>query len=86
MLIERDKAQLLVIDMQERLVPAMHEGEQVVDRTALLMQVARRLGLPYLYLGYWIEGSRKMSYKTRYQPQEQLGPNGWVRVPAPVGR
>jgi arginine-tRNA-protein transferase len=40
---------------------------------------ARRLGLPYLYLGYWIEGSRKMSYKTRFQPQERLGPNGWVR-------
>jgi arginine-tRNA-protein transferase len=41
---------------------------------------ARRLGLPYLYLGYWIDGSRKMSYKTRYQPQERLGPNGWVRA------
>jgi arginine-tRNA-protein transferase len=41
---------------------------------------ARRLGLPYLYLGYWIEGSRKMDYKKRFQPQEHLGPNGWVRV------
>jgi len=41
---------------------------------------ARRLGLPYLYLGYWIEGSRKMNYKDRYHPQERLGPNGWVRV------
>lgn len=40
----------------------------------------RRLGLPYLYLGYWIQGSRKMSYKSRYQPQERLGPNGWVKV------
>ena len=40
----------------------------------------RRLGLPYLYLGYWIRGSRKMSYKMRFQPQERLGPNGWVRV------
>ena len=40
---------------------------------------ARQLGLPYLYLGYWITGSRKMSYKTRFEPQEQLGPNGWVR-------
>ena len=40
---------------------------------------ARRLGLPYLYLGYWIDGSRKMSYKRRFQPQEQLGPNGWTR-------
>ena len=40
----------------------------------------RRLGLPYLYLGYWIEGSRKMTYKTRFGPQERLGPDGWVRV------
>ncbi|MEM9358811.1 MAG: arginyltransferase, partial [Pseudomonadota bacterium] len=39
----------------------------------------RRLGLPYLYLGYWIDGSRKMSYKTKFDPQEHLGPNGWER-------
>ena len=43
-------------------------------------EYARTLGLPYLYLGYWINGSRKMDYKMRFQPQEQLGPNGWVRV------
>jgi arginyl-tRNA--protein-N-Asp/Glu arginylyltransferase len=43
---------------------------------------ARQLGLPYLYLGYWIEGSRKMRYKTRFQPQERLTGSGWVRVPA----
>jgi arginine-tRNA-protein transferase len=41
---------------------------------------ARRLGLPYLYLGYWIEGSRKMYYKNRFCPQERLGANGWVRT------
>ena len=41
---------------------------------------ARRLGLQYLYLGYWIDGSRKMSYKARFLPQERLGPNGWVRA------
>ncbi len=41
---------------------------------------ARRLGLPYLYLGYWIKGSRKMNYKTRFRPQEQLSANGWLRV------
>ena len=41
---------------------------------------AKRLGLPYLYLGYWIEGSRKMSYKTRFQPQEHLTQKGWQRA------
>ena len=41
---------------------------------------ARSLGLPYVYLGYWIDGSRKMRYKTRFKPQEHLTPDGWVRA------
>jgi arginine-tRNA-protein transferase len=41
---------------------------------------ARRLGLPYVYLGYWIEGSRKMDYKGRFLPQQRLAPTGWLRV------
>lgn len=44
------------------------------------IEYARILGLPYVYLGYWIEGSRKMSYKARFQPQERLGPQGWVKA------
>ncbi|MEO1608584.1 MAG: arginyltransferase [Pseudomonadota bacterium] len=42
---------------------------------------ARQLGMPFLYLGYWISGSRKMSYKVRFVPQEHLGPDGWKRQP-----
>jgi arginine-tRNA-protein transferase len=41
---------------------------------------ARRMGLPYVYLGYWVDGSRKMDYKRRFRPQEHLGPRGWMRV------
>jgi leucyl-tRNA---protein transferase len=41
---------------------------------------ARAMGLPYLYLGYWVEGSRKMDYKARFRPQERLLPQGWVRA------
>jgi len=40
---------------------------------------AKAKGLPYLYLGYWVEGSRKMGYKSRFTPQERLGAHGWVR-------
>ena len=44
------------------------------------IEKARRLGLPHVYLGYWVEGSRKMAYKAAYLPQERLGLNGWMRV------
>jgi arginine-tRNA-protein transferase len=41
---------------------------------------ARRMGLAYVYLGYWVEGSKKMDYKGRFMPQERLMPEGWTRV------
>ena len=37
----------------------------------------RALGLPHVYLGYWVKGSRKMGYKVRYRPQEHLTAHGW---------
>jgi arginine-tRNA-protein transferase len=44
------------------------------------IEKARRLGLPHVYLGYWVEGSKKMGYKASYLPQERLGLHGWARV------
>jgi leucyl-tRNA---protein transferase len=44
------------------------------------VEFARSLGLPFVYLGYWIDGSRKMRYKNRFQPQEHLTSKGWVRT------
>jgi len=41
---------------------------------------ARERGLPFVYLGYWVDGSPKMDYKSRFRPQEHLGPQGWQRV------
>ena len=40
---------------------------------------AGRAGLPYVYLGYWVEESRRMAYKARFRPLERLGPAGWHR-------
>ena len=41
------------------------------------IQRCRDLDLPYLYLGYWVQGSPKMDYKARFRPYEILGPQGW---------
>ncbi len=37
-------------------------------------------GLPYVYLGYYIKNSPKMSYKSRFSPMQQLGPHGWSEL------
>lgn len=49
----------------------------------ILDHIARtqQLGLPHVYLGYWVKGSAKMHYKTRFQPQEHLTPRGWELFP-----
>ena len=49
---------------------------------AILWQIeeARRRGLDWLYLGYWIAESRKMAYKDRFRPHERLGTTGWQRI------
>jgi arginine-tRNA-protein transferase len=50
----------------------------------ILDHIARtqRAGLPYVYLGYWVKSSRKMSYKANFVPQERLSADGWTLVSA----
>ncbi len=41
---------------------------------------ARDAGLDFVYLGYWVAGSEKMDYKSRFRPFEVLGRSGWRQV------
>jgi leucyl-tRNA---protein transferase len=52
-------------------------GSYIVLR---LIEEAKRRGLPYVYLGYWIAASRKMAYKIRFRPLEAFGSEGWARM------
>jgi len=42
---------------------------------------ARRLGLQWLYLGYWIKDCKKMNYKEKYQPLEYFYNHFWHKTP-----
>jgi arginyl-tRNA--protein-N-Asp/Glu arginylyltransferase len=46
-----------------------------------LIEIACSDRLPFVYLGYWIQNSRKMAYKSRFRPLEAFGPQGWRPLP-----
>ena len=50
-----------------------------------LLDEARERALPYLYLGYWIDGCDKMDYKARFRPLEVHGADGWTSLAAGEG-
>jgi arginyl-tRNA--protein-N-Asp/Glu arginylyltransferase len=45
------------------------------------VELCRKLGLPYLYLGYWISECRKMSYKSNFRPLQGLLQGVWQTLP-----
>ena len=55
------------------------EERRSLGSYAILWQIeqARRMGLNYLYLGYWIRNCNKMSYKTAYRPLELYIDSDW---------
>lgn len=57
--------------------PKRSLGTQVV---LWMVAEARRLGLPYVYLGFWIEDSPKMAYKGRFRPLEAFSADGWKPI------
>lgn len=87
----RSNGQLLavaVIDILEDSLSAVYtffeplERRRSLGQYAILWQIeeAKRLGLAYLSLGYWIKDCRKMSYKLQYRPVELFVKQRWVRL------
>ncbi len=51
---------------------------------AILWQIneVKRLGLPWLYLGYWVPGCKKMEYKQEYRPVQVYSAGNWKEFSA----
>ncbi len=45
------------------------------------IELCRKLQLPFLYLGYWIRESQKMSYKANFRPLQGLLNERWQVIP-----
>jgi len=48
------------------------------------VEIAREAGLPYVYLGYWVPGSRKMGYKAGFSALEIYKGGGWQPIGDPA--
>jgi arginine-tRNA-protein transferase len=59
-----------------------HPGRAGLGSFIILDHIRRAAAedLPYVYLGYWVEGSPRMQYKVRYRPLERLTREGWQRM------
>ena len=77
-----------VVDVMDNGLSAIYTfyDPEITNRSlgvyAVLWQIhrARELGLPSVYLGYWIKQCRKMSYKINYRPIELLVNGRWVTL------
>lgn len=63
--------------------PALEKRSLGTYTILWLVDFARRERLPYIYLGYWIADSPRMSYKARFQPLERYTQEGWVPLSRP---
>ena len=88
----RDRGELRMISIIDQLADGLSSVYTFFDPEVrgasfgtynILWQIAlcQKLGLPYLYLGYWIAASRKMAYKIQFQPLEGLVDGRWQPLP-----
>ena len=60
--------------------PAMEKRSLGVFAILDHVRQAAVVRLPFVYLGYWVQGSKKMDYKAGFRPMEVLRPLGWMRL------
>lgn len=84
----RDQHQLVAVAVCDRLShglsavytfydPAQRQRSLGVYAVLWQIEAARQLGVPWVYLGYWIKECAKMSYKSRYRPLEVYRDRRW---------
>jgi len=61
--------------------PQWHRRSLGTQMILWMIDRAGALGLKYVYLGFWIEGCSKMSYKANFKPLEMHTPQGWEILP-----
>jgi arginine-tRNA-protein transferase len=59
-----------------------HEAARSLGTHAILWELseAQRLGLPWVYLGYWVRGCGKMAYKVNFRPHQVFRGGQWLAV------
>jgi len=65
--------------------PALEKQSLGTFTILWLIERARALALPHVYLGYWVQESRKMAYKARFRPSEILVSGTWKIMPPEAG-
>jgi len=81
-----------LLDVCSRSVSAVYHffdpefGKRSLGVFSVLAEIewTKSIGVPHYYLGYWIEGSKAMSYKANYRPHELLVDGRWQAAADPV--
>ena len=78
-----------VLDDGLSMVYSFYEPDRMADSlgTYIILdhiQIAREAGLPYVYLGYWVPGSRKMNYKAGFNALEIFKHGAWQDIGDPA--
>ena len=89
---ERDSKRLVAVAVIDQLMDGLSaiytffdpdEDKRSLGVQCILTQInlTKRMGLPYLYLGYFVPKCQKMNYKQQYQPLQYLVEESWQNTP-----